>query len=512
MNNKRLFTLVASLSLALVSAPTALVAAQRNDDVQAIAASLPVLKPEAVLTANVEVVETLAELNADYFNQVVYFLGTEAKQWETFPVPDELKAFSFQTDRLQNGNFEVSESPPDMQGGCPPTLSLFEFDRETGLFSIQEPEVYPCDEGLYWGLFFSNPPENIRVRNYETGLFGAEMGDEMSDIIRSSIENNGDYPIQIQTSDYLFVSTPIQNEGGNYLFAIYAHSDDKWSEPIPLALSGDWSFSGVTYEDGVLYFTARGDDNSIYYTLDIANKTILELFRTPYPQQIHYKASEYFYYYIGYNQSHYQFYRYDLIAQHEEVIAELPCSTITSTCTELQIKDTNWWSDIPDLMFVLEEAKTAKGLSCYVVDVTNAKLLHKGLFQADSVSFRWLDNNEPKLLITSYWNEPELKTILVDLAADHTREIISGNYSLGDISPDEKRIVIHTIDGEKKTTGIVDLETLAYTPVTLALDTSIYSTFIYWRTDSTLHISIIDLTDLFGVYENLSLRTWVIRA
>src|SRR6185295_6404701 len=97
--------------------------------------------------------------------------------------------------------------------------------------TLQPPENHEYDVRLYWGLFYSNPPENIRVRNYcQLDLFGAEMPTDVSDLIRSSIKVGGHYPPVWNSQDYLVVSTPVANNKGQYLFAVYTTSNDVWGE------------------------------------------------------------------------------------------------------------------------------------------------------------------------------------------------------------------------------------------------------------------------------------------
>jgi hypothetical protein len=489
----------------------------QDDDLHARAAALPVLQPEDVFADNVEVIETLPELNVDGINNVHYFLAPDSDEWELLSLPDALPDYDasyLSTERLSNGNFQVSVMPSDMGGPCQSPTPILEFDPMTHLFTLQEAEVYTPDPRLFWNLFYSNPPENIRLRNYcESDLFGAELPDDMSDSIRSNIEDSGRYPAQMNTSDYLIVATPSVNDEDNYLFAIYTVDDDRWSETFPLVLPGDWTFSKVGFENDLLYFVAKGEAGTVFFTLDIASKSFNELFRTPYPQPV-FPGRDDVYYYVGYNDTHYQFHRYDLFSQREEIIAELPCSDISGGCTELYVKETNRWTDITNLMFVLQGDETEEGVPYFVVDVTNSKLLYKGLFPSSAMSIRWLDNHEPGLLVGSYQDMEEQCTVMIDLNGENAPEAqITIPYRVGDISPDEQHVVVYEKDAESNTQtfGIVDLETLAYTPVTLSLDMNEFGISIFWRTDETLQATIYARDNDNEWFNPLPLRTWVIR-
>ena len=458
--------------------------AQDNDlPTQKESITLPIVEPEDVLAKHVEVIETLPELNADVINHVLYYRAPDSDQWELLPPPNALSGY-VSTDRLQNGNFEVYEIPSDMAGPCSPSTPTFEFDPATRQFTQQEAETATPDPGSYWGLFYPNPPENIRVRNYcELDTFGAELPDDISDLIRASIENDGrydgPYPTEMHIPKYLIVAAPLPDAEGNYLFAAYATDADTWSESIPLALPGDWTFRSLGYKDDTLYVEARGEAGVIFYRLDIARKTFKKLFQTPSAIS----GQNNVYYYMGHNDTYYQFYRYDLFSEREEVLAELPCAAATGRCTELTIRETNQWSHIPDLMFVLQGAKTADGIPYFVVDIPKASVLHKGVLPLTSPYLRWLDM-KPGLLISSYWNAPEQYAIVVDLSADNAAE--TGGvvpYHVGDISPDEKSVIVYVDDAAARTQtiGIVDLRTLAYRPITLPLDTNVFDMSLYWR-------------------------------
>ncbi|MBA3870593.1 MAG: hypothetical protein H0X30_15735 [Anaerolineae bacterium] len=488
------------------------VQAQDYKDVPAHVASLVVLKPDDVFTDKVEVVQTLPELNSDGFNKVLYYLATDSNQWETLTPPDELSN-SLQTDDLPDGNFEITDVPSDMAGPCPSASPTFEFNPSARSFTRQPDEKEAFDARLYWDLFYSTPPENIRVRNYcELNLFGGEMPTDVSDLIRSSIENGGHYPQTWHSQDYLVAASPIANEKGQYLFAVYTTANDTWSESFPLTLQGDWEFSGEwesssEFKTNMLYFTAQGETGEIYYKLDIAHKTFHELFRTPYSQAVF--AKDQFYYYVSHADNHYQFYRYDLNAEQGDVIAEFPCSAITNQCEALTIVEPNWWAKMTDLMFVLKGSETTKGSPFFVVDIPKKTVLYKGLFPSSTVSVDWLENT-PGVIISLYQSEPKPYGVVVDFNSTLSSNI---SYYIADVSPDERRVVVELKNVEEgtQTVGIVDLETLAYTPITLPLDTNSLDAYVFWRKDGTLDVTVYAL-NLEGWWFNVPLRNWIIQA
>lgn len=485
---------------------------------KAEADTLPVVEPQDVLAEGVEVIETLPELNADYVNDVLYYLAPDTDRWELLPPPAGLSGSGYMTtDRLQHGNFAVYEMPSDMAGSCPSPTPTFEFDPATHQFTQQPEETSTPDPSSYWSLFYSSPPENIKVRNYcELDTFGAEMPADMSDLIRAGIENGGQYdgpyPTEMHIPNYLIVASPLPDDDGNYRFAVYATETDRWSVSIPLALPGEWAFRSLGYQDDMLYIEARGEAGIIFYRLDVAQKAFKKLFQTSYPQSVHSGRND-VYYYLGHDTTDYQFYQYDLFSEHETVIAELRCDAITGNCTDLTIRDTNQWSHNPDLMVVIQGAETADGIPYYVVDIPNAGVLHKGILPAASY-LTWLDTR-PSLLISSYKNASEQFAILVDLSADNSAETqIVIPYWVSDISPDEQRAVVYLDDetAHTQTIGIVDLQTLVFKPVTLPLDTNVYDIGVYWRTDATLELTIYAHDYDFRWVYAPELRTWIIRA
>lgn len=85
---------------------------------------------------------------------------------------------------------------------------------------------------------------------------------------------------------------------------------------------------------------------------------------------------------------------------------------------------------------------------------------------------------------------------------------------VGDVSPDGKSVIIYIVnagDGTQ-TIGVVDLETLAYRPVTLPLDTNVFDASICWRTDATLEITVYSQNNEIMWFNSLPLRTWIIRS
>ncbi|MEO8607273.1 MAG: hypothetical protein ABI690_05295 [Chloroflexota bacterium] len=477
---------------------------------------LPVLEPQDVLTDNVAVIETLPELNGDIVNNVLYFLEPNSDNWEMLSPPNAISGY-VSTDRLQNGNFRVYEMPSDMAGPCPPATPSFEFDPATRHFTQQAEEIDTPDSGSYWGLFYPNPPENIGLRNYcELDTYGAELPDDISDLIRASIEHDGHYdgpyPTEMHIPNYLIVAAPLPDDAGNYLFAVYTVDDGNWSDSIPLTLTGDWAFRSLGYQGDVLYIEARGETGVIFYRLDVARKAFKKLFQTPYPQSA-FSGQNNVYYYMSHNDTDYQFYRYDLFSEREEIIAALPCAAFTDHCIELSIRDSNRWSHITELMFVVEGAKAADGIPYFVVDIPNASVLHKGLLPPTTTSLLWLDT-KPSLLISVYRDVPEPYAVLVDLSGDNPAETqIVIPYRIADISPNEQSAVVYVADIEAntQTIGIVDLQTLAYRPITLPLDTSVFDVGIFWRTDATLEITIYAHDYDSRWFDSLPLRTWVIQ-
>jgi hypothetical protein len=321
---------------------------------------------------------------------------------------------------------------------------------------------------------------------------------------------------EINTPEYFIVYAFFPHNSGNYLFAIYTIADDAWSESFPLSLPGEWAFSSLAFQDGVLYFVARGETGAVYYALDIASKTFDVLFRTFYPQLVTPKQGDNLYYYIGYSDTNYQFYRYDLLSQQEEVIAEFPCAEITGSCMDINIVDANWRTEITDLIFILRGSETGEGFPHFVVDATNAKTLYSSVFPSLTNAPRWLDNYAPLLLVSFRQNVPEPYSLLIDLNADNPVETqITVPYAVGDISPDEQNIVVY-IDNEEDRTqvvGILNLETLAYKPVTLPLDLDLLGVRIFWLTDETLQVTVNsrDTSIVWFPLDPFGLRTWIIR-
>jgi hypothetical protein len=490
--------------------------ADAQDD--AVIDQLPIIQPSDVFVDSVEIIETLAELNTDGASSVFYYLAPDSESWELLPPPDALSPYvSLETERLRNGNFRVVVLP-DIGGSCLPATPIFEFAPATRLFTQKEQEIEAPELWQYWGLFYPNPPENIRLRNYcQLDVFGAELPDDMSDLIRSSTEQfagEGGGTGGLHTPEYFIVPTPFPNDDDNYLFAIYTIADDTWSESFPLALSGEWTFRTLGFEDGVLYFLAMGQDSSIYYSLDIASKSFNELFQRPYPQPVLSKFWENLYYYIGYDETHYQFYRYDLFSQQEDVIAELPCAAIIGDCEALYLTDSNWWTDIADLMFVLRGQEIDEGVPYFVVDVTNTKLMYSGLFPTSSIGIRWLHKNGLQILVSVNRDEPEPYALLADLDSDNPAESeLIVPYHIGDVSPVERNVIVY-VDHEEddtRTIGVVDLETLEYRPVTLPYNTNRFGISIFWRPDETLQVTVYSHDTSFMWNNPIPLRSWIIR-
>lgn len=470
---------------------------------------LAVLKPADVFTDNIEVLQTLPELEADGSNKVLYYLAADSEGWEKLTPPDELSNF-LQTDRLQNGNFEVTDIPPE--GPCPSTAPIFEFNPDTRAFTLQPPDNDVPAPHSYWFLFYSSPPENIRLRKYCQGrreLYSAEMPTDVSDTIRSGMEN-GDYPHFVNSHDYVVVFTPIANPQGQYLLTVYTFATDSWSESFPLALKGDWSFRELGFKADMFYFAANGQTGEIYYKLDIANKTLHELFRTPYAQYAISKQWDEPRYYMDYDNTQYLFYRYDLLSEQREVVAKLPCTAITEKCEALQIYSTNLWTKMTDLMLVLKGSETTKGFPFFVVDVPKEQMLHKGLFPSSSVSVDWLENT-PGVIISLYHSAPKPYGVAVNFNSASSNNF---PYYITHVSPDGHRVIVELENAEDstRTVGIVDLETLAYTPITLPLDTNRFDTSIYWQQDGTIKARVYAVNPEGWWYPTIPLRTWIIRA
>jgi hypothetical protein len=509
---KRLILVFILLTLLLVP-----IHAQEDDEARAFADSLRVLNPSDVFVDSVEIIETLPELNSDGINPVLYYLPADSENWELLSPPDELSSYggSFGTERLRNGSFEVDVIPLDFP--CPPPTPIYEFDPATRLFTLRTSENYTPQLWAFWSFFYSNPPEKVRLRNYcQPDTFGAELPSDISDLIYSMRVNEQYNYGEINTPEYFIVYAFFPHNSGNYLFAIYTIADDAWSESFPLSLPGEWAFSSLAFQDGVLYFVARGETGAVYYALDIASKTFDVLFRTFYPQLVTPKQGDNLYYYIGYSDTNYQFYRYDLLSQQEEVIAEFPCAEITGSCMDINIVDANWRTEITDLIFILRGSETEEGFPHFVVDVTNAKTLYSSVFPSLTNAPRWLDNYAPRLLVSFRQNVPEPYSLLIDLNADNPVETqITVPYAVGDISPDEQNIVVY-IDNEEDRTqvvGILNLETLAYKPVTLPLDLDLLGVRIFWLTDETLQVTVNsrDTSIVWFPLDPFGLRTWIIR-
>jgi hypothetical protein len=479
-------------------------------------AALSVLKPADVFTDNVDVIQTLPELNADSINSVLYYLAANSDHWELLTPPKELPN-SLQTNRLQNGDFEVTEVPSDMAGPCPSTVPTFDFNPTTRAFTLQPAEKDEPNKSVYWDLFYPNPPENIRLRNYCEGqgdLYSTEIPTDVSDHIRSSIVTDRQYPHVMYSHDNLVVSTSTADEQGHYLFTVYTFANDSWSDSFPLALKGDWEFWNLGFKSDTFYFAMVNSTGEIYYKLDITNKAVNELFRTSYAQSVFSKEWDGFYYYVDYDDSHYLFYRYDLSTERRDMIAEFPCSAITDQCEALTIVEPNWWVKMSDLMFVLRGSETKDGFPYFVVDIPKTKLLYKGLFSSSNILFDWLEN-KPGIIMSL--NEAELKPNAVAVYFDTTqadKPSIHIPYYVDDVSPDERHVIVHinnTSDGTQ-TVGIVDLETLAYTFITLPLDMNSLSASVSWREDGTLEVTVYALNLDGWWFAAVPLRTWIVRA
>jgi hypothetical protein len=183
---------------------------------------------------------------------------------------------------------------------------------------------------------------------------------------------------------------------------------------------------------------------------------------------------------------------------------------------DINIVDANWRTEITDLIFILRGSETEEGFPHFVVDVTNAKTLYSSVFPSLTNAPRWLDNYAPRLLVSFRQNVPEPYSLLIDLNADNPVETqITVPYAVGDISPDEQNIVVY-IDNEEDRTqvvGILNLETLAYKPVTLPLDLDLLGVRIFWLTDETLQVTVNsrDTSIVWFPLDPFGLRTWIIR-
>jgi len=258
----------------------------------------------------------------------------------------------------------------------------------------------------------------------------------------------------------------------------------------------------------MLYFSASGEDGTVYYKLDIVSQTFHELFRTPYSQYVPSKPRSYIYYYIDYDAVNYQIYRYDLLKEESEIIFEIPCTELTADCTEVKFAGDNLLSDMDELMFVVKAPETNEEVPHFVINVNTSEVLHKAIFSSSYIGKQWLEE-EPQRLLMSHDGD----NTLVDLESGGSLQV-ELNYRIGTVSPNEQYVITYSRDeNEYLQVGVVNLGTSSYRQITQPLDTIQYDARVYWREDSTLHVEIIshdeELKSQFS-FLPIPLRAWAV--